>query len=59
VDPSTRARTHDPWEWWNAFRSACDGHASLGAVLDIGASLPPDEDWRRWIGEPLKCALIP
>jgi hypothetical protein len=56
ADASTRARVHDPWEWWNAFRSACDGHASLGAVIDIGASLPPDEDWRRWIGEPLKCA---
>ena len=54
VDAATRARVHDPWEWWNTFRVLCDGQAALGVVIDIGASLPPDDDWRRWIGEPLR-----
>jgi hypothetical protein len=36
----------------------CDGQAALGVVIDIGASLPPDNDWRRWIGEPLRRVTI-
>jgi len=56
MDASTRARVHDPWEWWNAFRVLCDSQAALGVVIDIGASLPAEDDWRRWIGEPLRRA---
>jgi protein arginine N-methyltransferase 5 len=32
--------------------------ATLGAVLDIGRTLPPPHHWRRWLGEPLKAVVL-
>jgi hypothetical protein len=44
----------DPWEWWNQLRFLCGHSTRLGAVLELGADLPPPEDLARWRGEPVK-----
>jgi protein arginine N-methyltransferase 5 len=49
----------DPWEWWNNFRTACEFHANLGVALEITADLPSQSVLDRWIGEPIKAAIIP
>ena len=36
----------------------CEHSATLGAVLDVGRTLPPAQHWRRWLGEPLKAVII-
>eukprot|EP00899_Mesostigma_viride_P006648 jgi/Mesvir1/15985/Mv08291-RA.3 len=49
----------DPWEWWNMFRSICEHNSLLGVALDIPASLPAKSSWLRWLGEPVKVAILP
>ncbi|XP_034947446.1 protein arginine N-methyltransferase 5 [Chelonus insularis] len=49
-----------PWEWWNGFRSICDFHKKLGVALIISHDIPDDdEEINRWLGEPVKCLVIP
>ncbi|GAB4821351.1 hypothetical protein N2152v2_008397 [Parachlorella kessleri] len=49
----------DPWEWWNQMRFLCEHSTRLGAVLELGADLPPTEDLARWHGEPVKAVVVP
>lgn len=51
--------TTDTWEWWNTFRSICNTEKKLGLALEISADLPSDEEIERWMGEPLRCVIIP
>ncbi len=49
---------HDSWEWWNTFRTLCEHHGQLSVALDITASLPSPSSLKRWIGEPLRAAIV-
>lgn len=57
-DPVTGRPLSDSWEWWNMFRTLCEHHSQLSIALDISSSLPSPSSLRRWIGEPLKAAII-
>ncbi|KAK0078229.1 hypothetical protein PV325_002802 [Microctonus aethiopoides] len=48
-----------PWEWWNGFRSLCDFDKKMGIALVISHDLPEDNEIDRWLGEPVKCLIIP
>ncbi|XP_053970427.1 protein arginine N-methyltransferase 5 [Hylaeus volcanicus] len=48
-----------PWEWWNAFRVICDYDRKLGIVLLVSHDLPEQEEIDRWLGEPVRCLIIP
>ncbi|KAH7294838.1 hypothetical protein KP509_27G021300 [Ceratopteris richardii] len=48
----------DSWEWWNVFRMLCEHHSHLSVVLDITASLPSAWAIQRWLGEPVKAAIL-
>lgn len=48
-----------PWEWWNAFRVICDFDRKLGVALIVSNDLPEEEEISRWLGEPIKCLILP
>ena len=51
--------TESPWEWWNGFRSLCDSDKRLGVALIISHDLPESAEIQRWLGEPVKCLILP
>lgn len=44
---------------WNKFRSVCNFEKKLGLALEITADVPPEEEVARWMGEPIKCIIMP
>ncbi|KAL3689090.1 hypothetical protein R1sor_015399 [Riccia sorocarpa] len=57
-DDITGRFKNDTWEWWNMFRTLCEHHSQLSIALDITAELPSPSSLRRWLGEPLKAAIL-
>eukprot|EP01018_Ginkgo_biloba_P031681 Gb_23660 [translate_table: standard] len=57
-DPVCGKQTNDSWEWWNTFRLLCEHHSHLSIALDILSSLPSVNSVGRWIGEPVRAAII-
>lgn len=49
----------DSWEWWNKFRSLCDYDKKIGLALELSTELPNEHQLQRWLGEPVKCLIIP
>ncbi|PSN42874.1 Protein arginine N-methyltransferase 5 [Blattella germanica] len=49
----------DTWEWWNKFRSVCNFEKKLGIALEMTTDIPSEEEITRWIGEPIKCLVLP
>lgn len=49
----------NPWEWWNAFRTICDYNKRLGVALIVSHDVPEMEEIDRWLGEPVKCLILP
>ncbi|XP_060679181.1 protein arginine N-methyltransferase 5, partial [Hemiscyllium ocellatum] len=47
------------WLWWHHFRSLCDYNKRIALALDVGADLPSDSVIDRWLGEPIKAAVLP
>ncbi|KAJ8666933.1 hypothetical protein QAD02_008595 [Eretmocerus hayati] len=48
-----------PWQWWNQFRVVCDFDKKLIVALIVSHDLPDQEEIDRWLGEPVKCLIIP
>ncbi|KAL4577420.1 hypothetical protein LXL04_013529 [Taraxacum kok-saghyz] len=48
----------DSWELWNSFRVLCEHHSQLSVALDVLSSLPSSNSLGRWIGEPVKSAIL-
>lgn len=48
----------DTWEWWNAFRTACNTDKKVGLALELSADLPSYCEIQRWLGEPIRCVFI-
>ncbi|CAI5956562.1 unnamed protein product [Closterium sp. NIES-65] len=57
-DPNTNRMVNDSWEWWNAFRCLCEHHGHLSVALDITGSLPSPSALHRWLGEPVRAAIL-
>lgn len=49
----------DTWNWWNIFRSVCNTEKKLGLALELSADLPSQSEIDRWLGEPIRCIIIP
>jgi protein arginine N-methyltransferase 5 len=44
---------------WNTFRSVCNFEKKLGLALEITADIPSQTEIDRWLGEPIKCLVLP
>nr|CAG4640678.1 EOG090X028A [Eulimnadia texana] len=49
----------DTWQWWNSLRTIADFEKKLGLALELSADLPDEEILNRWLGEPVRCLVIP
>ncbi|XP_073305444.1 protein arginine N-methyltransferase 1.5-like isoform X2 [Primulina huaijiensis] len=49
---------NDSWELWNSFRLLCEYHSQLSVALDILSSLPSASSVGRWLGEPVRAAIV-
>lgn len=47
------------WMWWHNFRTLCDYSKRIAVALEIGADLPSNHVIDRWLGEPIKAAILP
>ncbi|KAM6188359.1 protein arginine N-methyltransferase 5 isoform 3-T3 [Sarcoramphus papa] len=47
------------WLWWHNFRTLCDYNKRVGVALEVGADLPSGAAIDRWLGEPVKAAILP
>ncbi|KAM7321589.1 hypothetical protein ACRRTK_019681 [Alexandromys fortis] len=46
-------------ELWHNFRTLCDYSKRIAVALEIGADLPSNHVIDRWLGEPIKAAILP
>lgn len=44
---------------WNRVRTLCDSSKKLSIVLEVSADLPSKAVMDRWLGEPVKAAVLP
>uniref|UniRef100_A0A3P9LY27 Protein arginine N-methyltransferase 5 n=1 Tax=Oryzias latipes TaxID=8090 RepID=A0A3P9LY27_ORYLA len=44
---------------WNTFRTLCDYNKRICLAIDIGADMPSDAVIDKWMGEPIKAAILP
>ncbi len=54
-----RAADDAPWETWNRIRTLADHSPSLSLCLEITDRLPRPAAIARWLGEPVKAAVLP
>jgi protein arginine N-methyltransferase 5 len=55
---SDEAREEAGWLAWNTLRCLCEQNAQLSVCLEITAELPEEVVLQRWLGEPIKSAII-
>ncbi|KAM9328870.1 protein arginine N-methyltransferase 5 [Gastrophryne carolinensis] len=47
------------WFWWHDFRTLCDYNKRVALAIEVGADLPNSTIIDRWLGEPIKAAILP
>uniref|UniRef100_A0A3B4EDC2 Protein arginine N-methyltransferase 5 n=1 Tax=Pygocentrus nattereri TaxID=42514 RepID=A0A3B4EDC2_PYGNA len=47
------------WGWWHSFRTLCDYNKRICLAIEIGADIPSDTVIDKWLGEPIKAAILP
>ncbi|MBN3271848.1 ANM5 methyltransferase, partial [Polyodon spathula] len=47
------------WLWWHSFRTLCDYNKRTCLAIEIGADLPSEAVIDKWLGEPIKAAILP
>ncbi|XP_056382794.1 protein arginine N-methyltransferase 5 isoform X2 [Hyla sarda] len=47
------------WIWWHNFRTLCDYNKKIALAIEVGADLPGSNVIDRWLGEPIKAAILP
>ncbi|XP_026884535.1 protein arginine N-methyltransferase 5 [Electrophorus electricus] len=55
-DSSSEEKT---WGWWHSFRTLCDYNKRICLAIEIGADMPSDAVIDKWLGEPIKAAILP
>ncbi|KAM9719249.1 protein arginine N-methyltransferase 5 [Menidia menidia] len=55
-DTSTDEKT---WTWWHSLRTLCDYNKRICLAIEIGADLPSESVIDKWLGEPIKAAILP
>lgn len=58
LDGSDDQSESDSWRWWSTLRTVCNHNKRLGIALEIPADLPSSDVIDRWLGEPVKCAIL-
>ncbi|XP_063221262.1 protein arginine N-methyltransferase 5 isoform X1 [Bacillus rossius redtenbacheri] len=58
-DSSAAPFREDTWEWWNEFRGLCNFDKKLALALELTPDIPSKEEVDRWLGEPIKCLIVP
>ncbi|KAF2077146.1 hypothetical protein CYY_001531 [Polysphondylium violaceum] len=56
---SGSSNSGNTWEWWNNLRTLCENSPNLFPVLELTTNLPSEEQLLQWLGEPIKCIIIP
>uniref|UniRef100_A0A8D0L0X2 Protein arginine N-methyltransferase 5 n=1 Tax=Sphenodon punctatus TaxID=8508 RepID=A0A8D0L0X2_SPHPU len=54
-----RADEEKTWLWWHNFRTLCDYNKRVAVAIEVGADLPSNHVIDRWLGEPIKAAILP
>nr|CAG4634648.1 EOG090X028A [Alona affinis] len=49
----------DTWQWWNTFRCTANFEKRLCVALELTADLPESTAIDRWLGEPVRCLIVP
>ncbi|XP_071368787.1 protein arginine N-methyltransferase 5 isoform X2 [Centroberyx affinis] len=47
------------WTWWHSFRTLCDYNKRVCLAIEVGADMPSDSVIDKWLGEPIKAAVLP
>ncbi|XP_077472223.1 protein arginine N-methyltransferase 5 [Stigmatopora argus] len=47
------------WNWWHSFRTLCDYNKRICLAIEIGADMPSETVIDKWLGEPIKAAILP
>uniref|UniRef100_A0A6Q2Y0A2 Protein arginine N-methyltransferase 5 n=1 Tax=Esox lucius TaxID=8010 RepID=A0A6Q2Y0A2_ESOLU len=47
------------WAWWHSFRTLCDYNKRICLAIEVGADMPSDPVIDKWLGEPIKAAILP
>ncbi|GAA6106279.1 protein arginine N-methyltransferase 5 [Tachysurus ichikawai] len=47
------------WGWWHSFRTLCDYNKRICLAIEIDADVPSDAVIDKWLGEPIKAAILP
>uniref|UniRef100_A0A8C5H436 Protein arginine N-methyltransferase 5 n=1 Tax=Gouania willdenowi TaxID=441366 RepID=A0A8C5H436_GOUWI len=47
------------WSWWHSFRTLCDYNKRICLAIEVGADLPSEAVVDKWLGEPIKSAILP
>ncbi|XP_068423602.1 protein arginine N-methyltransferase 5 [Clinocottus analis] len=47
------------WGWWHSFRTLCDYNKRICLAIEVGADMPSDAVIDKWLGEPIKAAILP
>uniref|UniRef100_A0A668ALX7 Protein arginine N-methyltransferase 5 n=1 Tax=Myripristis murdjan TaxID=586833 RepID=A0A668ALX7_9TELE len=47
------------WTWWHSFRTLCDYNKRICLAIEVGADMPSDSVIDKWLGEPIKAAILP
>ncbi|KAL4657197.1 protein arginine N-methyltransferase 5 [Arapaima gigas] len=47
------------WCWWHTFRTLCDYNKRICLAIEIGPDMPSDAVIDKWLGEPIKAAILP
>nr|CAG4647716.1 EOG090X028A [Moina brachiata] len=53
------SKERDTWNSWNSFRSIANFEKKLSLALELTADLPDSTVIERWLGEPVKCLIVP
>lgn len=49
----------DTWRWWSDLHRLTEWDRRISLVLRLSADMPSKGDIARWLGEPIKCLVIP
>ncbi|XP_044143821.1 protein arginine N-methyltransferase 5 [Bufo gargarizans] len=58
-DSEDKAGEERTWIWWHNFRTLCDYNKKIALAIEVGADLPGINVIDRWLGEPIKAAILP
>ncbi|XP_061695397.1 protein arginine N-methyltransferase 5 [Syngnathoides biaculeatus] len=47
------------WIWWHSLRTLCDYNKRVCLAIEIGADMPSETVIDKWLGEPIKAAILP